>query len=233
VLRRDEKGVVLRAEGKARLLWAVRQRQKGVLRMNEGGATAKLATELSRPLRAFVARRVPSDIDPNDVLQEVLLRVHQRLPSLLDTERLDAWIFQITRNTIADAMRLRRRQHGESHADEADYLESGDLAEDTRSAEKELSPCMTPMIARLKEPYRTAMQLTEIRGMTQAAAAAHEAISTSGMRSRVQRGREQIKALLLECCHIDVDVRGGIVDYERRPSHSSLCGPCNPAAKCR
>ena len=39
------------------------------------------------------------------------MRPH-RLPALRDTERLDAWIFQIARNVLADSFRHRRRASG-------------------------------------------------------------------------------------------------------------------------
>ena len=32
------------------------------------------------------------------------------------------------------------------------------------------------------------------------------------MKSRVQRGREQLKNMLLACCEIELDVRGGVID---------------------
>ena len=36
------------------------------------------------------------------------------------------------------------------------------------------------------------------------------------IRSRVQRGREKLKQILLECCHIKWDNRGNILDVASR-----------------
>ena len=36
------------------------------------------------------------------------------------------------------------------------------------------------------------------------------------MKSRVQRGRQQLKRLLDDCCLIELDVRKGVVDYTVR-----------------
>jgi hypothetical protein len=33
---------------------------------------------------------------------------------------------------------------------------------------------------------------------------------------RVQRAREKLKGLLLECCHFELDRHGGIIDYQKR-----------------
>jgi RNA polymerase sigma-70 factor (ECF subfamily) len=37
------------------------------------------------------------------------------------------------------------------------------------------------------------------------------------MKSRVQRGRAQLRCMLEACCEIAVDARGGVTDFEPRP----------------
>jgi RNA polymerase sigma-70 factor (ECF subfamily) len=54
------------------------------------------------------------------------------------------------------------------------------------------------MIEQLPEPYREAIELTELRGMKQGDAAQLVGISLSGMKSRVQRGREHLKAIIFD-----------------------------------
>ena len=46
------------------------------------GDTSLMWAEFAGRLRAFVARRVPPGIEPDDVVQEVFLRVMRHLPSL-------------------------------------------------------------------------------------------------------------------------------------------------------
>ena len=67
---------------------------------------------------------------------------------------------------------------------------------------------------------------------TQQAAAERMGISLSGMKSRVQRGRKQLKQLLDECCLIELDRRGGVRGVEVRDTG---CDPCQslPARSCR
>ena len=59
------------------------------------GDVTRMWAEFAARLRAFVARRVPAGIEPDDVVQEVFLRVVRRLPSLRDADRIEAWLFQI------------------------------------------------------------------------------------------------------------------------------------------
>jgi RNA polymerase sigma-70 factor (ECF subfamily) len=173
-------------------------------------------SEFAAPLRAFVARRVPPGIEPDDVVQEVFVRVVRHLPSLRDADRIEAWLFQIARNALRDAFRARGRRDGRT--DSLDVDVAGPDTEDVRAAEAELAPCLAPMVSRLAEPYRSAIELTSLQGLTQTAAAKQVGISVSGMKSRVQRAREQLKEMLLRCCEVAVDVRGGVADYHPRKS---------------
>jgi RNA polymerase sigma-70 factor (ECF subfamily) len=80
------------------------------------------------------------------------------------------------------------------------------------------------MITELPEPYREAVQLTELEGLTQQELATRLGISLSGAKSRVQRGRAMLKDMLLECCRFEFDRRGGIVGCE--PRKKAACKEC-------
>lgn len=185
------------------------------------GDTSLVWAEFAGRLRAFVARRVPPGIEPDDVVQEVFLRVIRHLPSLRKADRIEAWLFQIARNSFHDAMRMRQRRDNRTDVLELD-LPDETSGEDVRAAEAELAPCLVPMVARLGEAYREAIELTSVRGLTQTEAAKRAGVSVSGMKSRVQRAREQLKAMLLRCCEVEVDRRRGVADFRRRDS-----GSCN------
>lgn len=185
-------------------------------------------TEFSGRLRAFIARRVPPGIEPDDVVQEVFVRVMRHLPSLRQADRLEAWLFQIARNALHDAMRARQRRDRRNDSLETD-LPDESSAEAMRDAEAELAPCLTPMIARLAAPYREAIELTSTEGLTQAEAASRAGVSVPGMKSRVQRARTQLKAMLQRCCEIELDRRRGVSDFRMREPGS--CGAADlPAA---
>lgn len=85
---------------------------------------------------------------------------------------------------------------------------------------------MRPLIDRLPDGQREALVLTEFEGLTQTEAAGRLGISVSGAKTRVQRAREQLKSLLLDCCHVELDRRGGINEYRAR---RGACGNCRTA----
>ena len=80
------------------------------------------------------------------------------------------------------------------------------------------------MIHDLPDPYREAVRLTEIEGLTQAELARRLGISLSGAKSRVQRGRAQLKEQLIECCRFEFDRRGAVIDCE--PRRTTPCPEC-------
>ena len=194
---------------------------------NPAPDTSLMWAEFSGRLRAFVARRVPPGIEPDDVVQEVFVRVMRHLPSLRESDRIEAWLFQIARNTLHDAMRVRHRRDSRTDSLEIDLPDETNDPE-VRDAEAELAPCLVPMVARLRQPYREAIELTSVHGLTQAEAAARAGVSVPGMKSRVQRAREQLKGMLLRCCEVEIDRRRGVADFHLLDS--SACAGTDPAS---
>jgi len=50
-------------------------------------------------------------------------------------------------------------------------------------------------------------------------------LSVSGAKSRVQRGREQLKQALLDCCQFEFDRRGRVIDCA--PRNDGGCPECS------
>jgi len=170
--------------------------------------------DIEARLRPYVGRRVPTAAEVDDVIQEILVRIHKGLDSLHDGERFGGWVYRIAERAIADAARARARMPAtEAHHVAADPAANADEATDLQSG---LGECVALFVARLPSPYREAITLTELQGLTQKDAAEMLGISLSGMKSRVQRGRERIRAMFEECCEISVDCRGRVVECEAR-----------------
>lgn len=189
-------------------------------------------------LRAFVAKRVANEAEVEDILQEVFLRMHRKLDSLKDPRRIVSWLFQITRNAIIDHYRTpaRRREMPTGLSADLDTNHPVlvppvmDESADASQFRTELAGCLRPMIDRLSADYREAVTLVELEGLTQQAAAKRLSLSVSGMKSRVQRGRRQLKDMLEACCEIQLDGRRGVADYRVRDPQSDPCG-CSPSQK--
>ncbi len=168
-------------------------------------------------IRGFIASRIDDKSAADDLLQEVFIKIHTRLGQLDDGERLGSWLFQITRNAINDHYRARRPQQP---FDES-LLEEND--ESVALARRELEACLLPMIENLPDNYRDAVRLSEIDGLTQEAVAERLGLSLSGAKSRVQRGRRQIRGMMESCCRLEFDHRGHLVDYDNKKNENNYC----------
>jgi RNA polymerase sigma-70 factor (ECF subfamily) len=167
-------------------------------------------------LLGFVARRVPDRDSAEDILQEVMLSIHRHAGDLERSPAVGAWVHQIARNAIADYYRraaVRREQPSGIDFDRHEPPLSEPASAELRS---ELAACLGPLLERLAAPYREAITLIELEGLTQAGAAVRLGLSTSGMKSRVQRARAQLRELLVGCCEIELDRRGAITSYQPR-----------------
>ena len=182
-------------------------------------------------LRAFIAKRVSEETEIDDILQEVFLRIHRGLDGLKDPRRIVSWVYQITRHAIIDHYRASGRRLEMPAGLGADMELIRTMAatpviaefKDSGEYRSELAGCLRPMIDQLNKEYREALMLVELEGLTQQAAAQRIGISLSGMKSRVQRGRRQLKRKLDECCLIQLDQRHAIADYTVRDPKRSPC----------
>lgn len=165
--------------------------------------------EFDTRLRNFILHRVSDTSITEDILQEVYIKIHNRIDSLRDTDKLQSWIYQIARNTITD--HYRRHRPAVELPDELSLPEQEDA-----DAASELAPSLRVMIDCLKEKYQEALLLTEYQDLTQQELANQLGISLSGAKSRVQRAREHLKNILLDCCHFEFDRLGKIIDYHPR-----------------
>ena len=124
--------------------------------------------ELERHLRPYLARRVASSADIDDLLQDIFVRLHQSAASLRDEERFGGWVYRIAHSAIVDRARRRARAPAFEASDDVE-LPLKDEADD--ALHSELGECVALFVSRLASPYREGISLTELEGLTQKEAA--------------------------------------------------------------
>ena len=177
--------------------------------------TEEIWREFHGRLRAFILISVRNESDAEDILQDVFLRIHKSVHTLQEAGKLQSWIYQVVRNAIADHYRAQPESRPPA---EAAFISSPSVPGE---AVQKVAACLGPMIEGLPEPYRQALQRTELAGRTQKEAAEELGVSLSGMKSRVQRARAQLRDLLLAGCHLEVDCRGTITECQPRDPKDS------------
>lgn len=172
----------------------------------------------------FVLKRVADEAAAEDIVHDVLVRAYDRRDTLRDGRKFEPWLYQITRNAVIDHYRARRP----TEPLPPDLVAPDDAP--PADALRELAACMKPLVSALPAHYRDAMVLAELQGLTQQDTATQLGLSLSGAKSRVQRARRMLEEKLLDCCRLEFDSRGSVVDYEKRngcaPEGRDDCAAC-------
>jgi RNA polymerase sigma-70 factor (ECF subfamily) len=158
-------------------------------------------------LKKFVLRYTRDKAVTDDIVQDVFLKVHSKVGQLKESDRLVAWIFQITRNAITDHFRNKSRT---VRAQDIDWAGEKAPLNDC------VSSCLGDMLTTLPEKYRVALELTEFKNLSQIDMAKELGISYSGAKSRVQRARQMLKEKMHATYHIEFDSYGNAIVCENR-----------------
>jgi RNA polymerase sigma-70 factor (ECF subfamily) len=161
-------------------------------------------------LRAFVAARIRDPELAADITQDVLVRTIAS-GALDRVDNLTAWLYQSARNAVIDSYRTRRIHDQIADLDRWPDPSSSDNGPNL--ATRELARCVQPLLADLHPTARDALTRVDLDGQTHQQAAAQLGISVSGMKSRVQRARRQLKDRITSCCQVQVDRGGAVAGY--------------------
>lgn len=174
-------------------------------------------------LLGYVKSKVRSREDAEDILQNVFIKISSNIDKLTEDVKLKSWIFTITRNAIIDYYRVNATKKKVAVPEEID---ENILELDDPDPTKGLDQCMNSMISLLSEEYRDIIIDSEIKGIKQKDLADKYEMAYPSMRSRVQRGRERLKQLFYNCCHIETDKHGNILTAQSRTDCDGPCKPC-------
>jgi RNA polymerase sigma-70 factor (ECF subfamily) len=159
----------------------------------------------------FVAGRVNDETAAEDIVHDALMKAFDRRDTLEQPSRLRSWLYRITRNAITDYYRSQKPS-----VPVPDDLAELDSTDDAGDAALQLAACLRPLLDELPGMYRDALRLADFDGLPLREVALHLGLSLSGAKSRVQRARRMLRDVVLECCRVEVDRLGGVIDYEPR-----------------
>lgn len=176
--------------------------------------TETIWTEFHDGLLGFIRSRVNDQLTAEDILQDVFLKIHNKVDTLKDDVALGGWVYRITRNTIIDYYRS-KKPHAPLH--EIHLLEED---ENENEARAEILDDMKGMVLELPDKYQQAILYTDYEGFSQKQLAKDLNLSDSGAKSRVQRARQMLRDDLMRCCHFTFDRYNQIVDFH---PHTCCC----------
>lgn len=161
-------------------------------------------------LLAFIISKVGDRELAHDLLQEVFVKIHLKLPSLKSSDALSGWVYTITRNIIIDHHRKTKTEQKMESEVQAFFYEKSENEE----SEEYCEDCLRPFIEELPVEFKKAILATDLGSLSQKEYAKEIGLSYSGLKSRIQRGRKQLNELFSECCSKrDIINKKGCTDY--------------------
>ena len=144
-------------------------------------------------LRRFARAMTGDAADADDLVQSALERALMRLDQFQPGTRLDAWLFQITRNAWIDEVRARgRRAKVFSPEDAGAHI--GDNAPAEMESHLDAQAVWRAM-QELPEDQRAAIALVCIEGLPYREAAAAMGVPIGTLTSRLARGRQMLEKM--------------------------------------
>lgn len=172
--------------------------------------------DFNQELKGFIFNKTKNQADTEDILQDVFLKITRNLDKVNQADNLRPYLFAIVRNTVNDY--FRNQKNGPEETDIPDQLPEEEL----QSLNSTIAECcLKPFINKLPDHYKEALLMTEFQQFSQKELAQKLNISYSGAKSRVQRGKEKLKELILTCCNYSSDRYGNLQTPESKNCHCS------------
>ena len=134
--------------------------------------------------------------DAEDLTQEVFVRVFRSLSSYTPGT-FEGWLHRITTNLFLDGARRKQRIRFEGLADDmAQRLPGTELSPAQAWDERHLDSDVQDALRALPPDYRAAVVLCDIEGFSYEEIAATLGVKLGTVRSRIHRGRAQLRAAL-------------------------------------
>lgn len=189
------------------------------MELKDTSDTGQIWEEFSGRVRSHLLRKMRNKGDVDDLMQDIFIKIHSHLPHLRKREKLSSWIYRIAENTLNDY--YRKNPGRETGYDDNKTAQGNADEEDPLSG---IEGCLEAFIERLPEKYRDPLVMSDVEGKSQKEIAEEMDISYSGLKSRVQRGREMIKDMFVECCRLSVGKDGKLTGEIGDMDDCTLCG---------
>ena len=133
--------------------------------------------------------------DAEDLTQDVFVRVFRSLADYTPGT-FEGWLHRITTNLFLDGVRRKQRIRFDALPDDAERLPGKTPSPATEIDERLFDPDIQQALDALPPEFRAAVVLCDIEGLSYEEIAATLGIKLGTVRSRIHRGRAQLRAAL-------------------------------------
>ncbi|MCX7619393.1 MAG: sigma-70 family RNA polymerase sigma factor [Acidimicrobiales bacterium] len=155
----------------------------------------EVARDYGRFLYTVAYRLTGRHEEAQDLVQEVLLRVHRGLATY-QPGSIEGWLSRITTNAFLDEVRRQKRRPVEPLPAEPDRVLRGSPPADDELEASNLPEHVQAALRSLPEEFRVPVVLCDVVGLSYKEIADVLGIPMGTVRSRIHRGRMQMKEVL-------------------------------------
>ncbi len=177
-----------------------------VRRAQRGDVTAfeRLASEHYQALYSFAMGLVGDGAEAADITQDALLKAYRKLDSYRFAAPFRSWLLQIVRNSFRDRMRQRQQHQTKQQRLAAHALAEMPADPEQQLMGKQVSLQVYGALLRLEPQFREVVVLFDLQGFAYREIAEICCIPMGTVKSRLRRGREGLRRLLVDDGVIDV-----------------------------
>jgi RNA polymerase sigma-70 factor, ECF subfamily len=169
------------------------------LRARDDSAVSDLVSRYSARIRQLALRYMRNEEDADEIVQDVLLKVYQKIEAFRGDAALSSWIYRITFNTTMSRLRADRASRrdvgliavepaGSDGAQAPDIADWSSLGDD-EVLRGELRQKLLNALAGLPSIYRVPVLLRDVYGLSTEEASAALRVKDQTLKSRLHRGR--------------------------------------------
>jgi len=151
---------------------------------------------MGRKLYTFAFRFLNNREESEDVAQEVMTRLWEKRDELSRYNSAEALAMTMTRNLCLDRLRHRKYEGYEEEPEEVLKLSADEPSRELENAEA--SEMIKAIIARLKEPYKSAIILRDLEGMTYEESSEITGLTINALRVNLSRARKMVREEMIK-----------------------------------
>ncbi|AXO80010.1 sigma-70 family RNA polymerase sigma factor [Olleya aquimaris] len=165
-------------------------------------------------IKYFIFSKVKDEVITEDLLQETFIKVHTKLNTLKEEDKLKSWVFSIARYTVLDYFRSKKIVY---ETTEEDFVFEEQKLEHTEA------DCLPGIIKSLPKKYRDPLFLSDIKGLKQQQIANQLNLALPTVKSQIQRGRKMIVQGFVDCCDFVINDQGFLVGEVKDKADCKMC----------
>ncbi|MEM1337983.1 MAG: sigma-70 family RNA polymerase sigma factor [Bacteroidota bacterium] len=156
-------------------------------------STSDIWEEFHSDLYFFILKRVKNSDVTNEILQNSFLKIHKNLETLKKASKVKPWVFQITRNEIAN---FYKESPGKGIELQVDAVDTASLC------------CFDRFVDELPKSYQDVVIPVYFQGRKQLEVADGLGISLANVKARLRRAKALLKERFQSCCNYQINKKG-------------------------